>query len=325
MKSYKVSRLILLLPIAAALILYMNYNNVGGVDSPRYFALLKNGLNYTSWETSNIVSFALINFAVKLCIIFSSNDLNSALMFIIAIILAIHNPKNMAITITALLITCATIPGILLTQNILRQFVSTIFIIIAIQNNDKKFKNVYYLLAFLSHSSAIFFIVNLILSSINSKYKFLSVILLYLLTINLVSATGLLKYSNAVGLNNNISELFLTMALTATILLAYSIRHSKMWAMQCEQSKFILNFSILNFITISCLISAAFPIWVLNRLLMTTMFITIFFYFHMKRKKSKSEFNTIGGFLFDIGFVLYNLILISFHPGAVSMLSGQQA
>ena len=320
MTSYKVKRVTLLLPLAAALILYMNYNNVGGVDAPRYFTLLENGLNYTSWEISNIVSFALINLAVKLCKIFSSTDLSSALIFIIVIIVALHNPKNMAITITALLIACITIPGILLTQNILRQFISTIFIIIAIQHNDKKHKNVYYMLALLSHFSAILFIVNLFISNRNLKYKFIYVIPLYLSALPLTSALGISKYKNAIGLNDNISELLLTMALTATILMAYRIRNSKIWAMQSEQSKLILNFSILNFIAISCLIPAGMPIWILNRLLMTSMFIAIFFYFQIKRKKSTKEFNSIGGFCFDIGFVLYNLILITYHPGALSML-----
>ena len=320
MKLPMVKIQIIIAPFALAAILWLNTNNTGGVDVPRYYEQLSNGLSYSLWELSNITSFYLIYLGVQIAQLLDTSDLSFVISILTLILYFSLNLGRTATAICALMLAYVSIPGILHSQNILRQFISLI-LILQVLNTKKPIPIVILsLLAISSHASAAFFLINIWITTKPKLMRRFFIVFLYIFVLLFFKNIGFIKYAGSAGLGDGQAEFYLTFLFCMLNFGALYVKiktHNLNITQQQEQT---VSFILYSMISIIFMLIIDINIWVLNRLLMGIAFLAIYCFFYYSWKKSTYKFNNMIYRSSDCLFFILNFCAIFVHPGAASMV-----
>lgn len=287
----------------------------GGIDLINYHRESEIGIfSFNFYQIKEFVSW----FLIKISIYFSGllNLHNPALMLGLGTYLSFLLIKKRYDIYPASLFLCLVNPIlILLIMNVLRQYVSVIFLfvsILAIFKEDKKIFLLMTMLAFFSHNSSAFISIIIFMSFYLTKSKLFFVTIAIGVFIPFVSSyLNFGSEYNYQGENadNKFYGYFIVMIVivmfTYIKLKLKSEADVRFYDYILKLGFLFLFFSILSYIS-------SLPIWVINRFLVSFVGLMILC-FHMKNIKTKNHI------FIDTFFSIFSIIMLFLHTGANNM------
>lgn len=220
-----------------------------------------------------------------------------------------------------------SVAGILLSYNILRQYIALmIFLILYMRllNRNSVTTGLFSLAALLSHFSSIFLIAALYFSKIQFKSKsryFITMTLSIALYFSLI----IIFRNSIIGsfgvLDDHVIEFYAFLMLSVSMYFLFHLKANFCMHKNTGFKKIIASKRFLSclLIMIIGLFIAGLPVWVLNRLLISFMFLTIVFVFTFKRTRRSLQSQLVDYFA-TLSCFLTSLISLIVHPGARNML-----
>lgn len=297
-------------------------NSTGGIDLIAY--KIGSSIKIPDWTVyfyKEFFSWTIIKISYEAADLFG---LKQPIIFINLLLLTIcaFFTKNSAMRVSLLPLALISPISILLTFNVLRQYISIVLLCLVILNLLHRNWKTSALLAFLSlfsHQSVV-----LLIPTIYACYFFklrtvTAIILLSQLSIfALNSFAGIDIYSDQgyteVTDTPSIYKMYFYLAYIALIFVVLRFAKKSGDFLFLETS-FISK--LISAILIFSIATAVFPwpTWIINRILTSTAFILIFLFFSLKKHRGSK------GDLLAAALVTFNIFGILFHGGALSMIS----
>ena len=300
----------------------------GGVDTNTYQQIIYSSpAEWGSYYLGNVFAWSIIYTSFKLTEGYPIGFSLAVIDIIIWMSYFIFSKRDKNFNTNGALLALLSISGILLSYNVLRQYIAIVFVLICsirfLQARGARAWP-FVILALLSHFSAIIFLAALLFSRYNFKRKIVRVLLLPLIYLGCTALFVNFRPSavaSAESIGDSTAELyaFFLLALVLFALFSLKIRvcsagRSRPIAIQ-EASRFLF-YSLAIILAIS---AAGPPVWFINRFLISFIFLTSSFTFMIISKGGTKYGNLLG---LGINFATISLLIVTvlFHPGAMDMI-----
>ena len=314
--------------LALSLICYLKIDAPGGTDLAVYSQIkYYEPSEWQDYRNSNFVSwyilYLLFTFTSSWSIGYSLALLDIALWSIFYLCAFRTREYNWRFAI----LTMFSFAGVLLSYNILRQYISVVFLMCCAMQflNRRNFTAVFFaLLAALSHFSAIFFIAVFALSWITDRLNINRWLVTGVITVGsytFFTYFAVDKLRNSSDLGDPLFEL-LAYTIVCAGFVFYFVNKRLRLVEQLHVSEsyagVIKNFMVRSFLIIGVIFLTGAPIWLTNRLLLTLVFLAVCVTLSARNIESRrymplSPYRNILPFILLIPTALL-------HPGARSML-----
>ena len=300
----------------------------GGVDTNTYKQIIYSSpAEWGSYYLANLASWSIIFTSFKLT---DTYPVGFALALIDLIVWGIYfffskRDKSFNTNLAPLALFSAV--GVLLSYNVLRQYIAAVFILVA---SIRFFQNrgvwiwPFILLALISHFSSAIFLVALLLSRYNFKKKIVRLILfpvVYLVGIALLPNFQLRALAGAESIGDPTSELYAFLFFAFTVFVLFHIK-LKLCAAGYQQPAKIHETSRFLFYSIAIILAVATtipPVWLLNRLLISFIFLTSSFVFIIV-PAANTERGRFCRQAVNFATLCVSMATVLFHPGATQMI-----
>ena len=221
--------------------------------------------------------------------------------------------------------------GVLLSYNILRQYIAVVLILcaaVALMRGRKGMAALFTMAAVFSHYSTLFFIVIFIAAWLSSRIRMnvkLSVLAITVASYAFFTFFNISKISSASDLGDGVGELIIYAALAGVLifgLLRQRIRALEKLGAKTAREIIAFRFFTFSYCTTLIIFATGAPIWLANRILISIIFLTLSFALCIRigEKRKVSVFS----FYSDLWPLAFMVATIFLHPGAFSMLSPQR-
>lgn len=217
--------------------------------------------------------------------------------------------------------------GVLLSYNVLRQYISVVFFLVA---SIRFFQNRgvwnwhLFVLALFSHFSSAIFLLPLLLSRYNFKKKIVRFILfpmVYLVGLAIFQNFQPRAFAEAESIGDPVIELYAFMLLSLSVLVLFHMK-VKLCAAGCPQPAKIhevSKFLFYSFVTILGVAATNLPVWLVNRFLISFIFLTSSYVF-ITVPTSGAKNSRVYGRTVNFLTLCVLLATVLFHPGAAQMI-----
>lgn len=217
--------------------------------------------------------------------------------------------------------------GVLLTYNVLRQYIATIFFLVA---SIRFFQNrgvwIWHLivLALFSHFSSAIFLVPLLLSRYNFKKKIVRFMLfpvVYLVGMALFQKFTPSALAGVESIGDPTSELYAFVLFALSVFALFHIK-LKLCAAGSQQPAKIHEASRFLFYSIAIILAVAaanLPVWLVNRFLISFIFLTSSYVF-ITVPTAGTKHSRSHGITVNFATLCVLLATVLFHPGAAQMI-----
>lgn len=284
------------------------YNIVAGVDFIRYSNIIEE-FSFSTYYLKNIVSWIIIY--ISRCL----TDVNGGMIIIISLIMniiIIKTLKDKRYSKWILLFTLFSPIGVLLCTNVLRQYISSIFMFLAVisfLSKDSALKSlILVVFSILSHEIAIFFFgIFFIYLWIRDKNKLLSILIISLV---IIVVLHLIEFPILEDIDDDgINKIYAYLAITIFyIFLMYNMKLFIKYYNDIITYILFVLIVIIEFIYLTNI-----PAFMINRLLVSLSFLVLLFLFYIKCEKNSC-------LIYKTFVIFINLVLIILHPGARLMM-----
>lgn len=286
----------------------------GGVDLFNYEMYSERGIfSWTPYELKEVFSWLLIK--VSYSISWSVGQVTALpyLVIILTIILSLRTSILIA-SIMMLFLLCSSF-GVLLSQNVLRQFVGAIILYklyesVFILKNSSVINFMWGGLSLISHNSSVV-IIGIIYIARKKGIAFLIYSILLFSSLLVMGALGFIKYGGEYEDNSGVSEIIkITYFFSQYMFLYVALFYSR-----SDRDKSEDRFYITSIIMFLFLYLFGFPVWAINRLIISMLVLLLFSVVY----SCLCFFDIKNKIILLIVFLLM-IALLFLHKGALGML-----
>jgi len=316
--TVKSNTLVFILAVVLLIIYCTLFRNaLGGADLSNYKAYSQNGLSsWSFYELKEFVSWFIIKLSYSVSWSMGYENAIPFLVFISCITLSAILPFRYSVIMVLLLL--MTSFGVLLSQNVLRQFIAAIFLYnlytLTFINKGKFLAQITWgSLAVLSHNSSLIIIFLFILSSQKGIMFYLYCIVILPILI-ITNNLGILNYGSGLyednsGISENVKVMFFIIQYFILLFLLYN-------SGGMDNNKRLARFYTSSFIILILIYFLGFPYWAINRLFMTLLVLLSCHVTYLAL-----VFQNSRGYIPLLLSSILMLPFLIFHSGAMRMLS----
>jgi hypothetical protein len=300
----------------------------GGVDTITYQQVIYTSpVEWGAYYLSNAFSWAVVYTSFKLSEGYQVGVSLALIDLFVWICFFAFSKRDRDFNVYAAPLAMFSISGILLSHNVLRQYIAMVFIlIVSIRFFQARRASVvpFAVLALLSHFSSAIFLFSLLLSRYTFKKKAVRMLLLpviYLICTAFFMAVPPSAITSPQNLGDTTAELYAFFSLALSVLALFFIK-SKLYSTgrtqttAIEEASRFLVYSIATIFTIS---AAGPPVWFTNRFLVSFIFVASSYIFILTPGK-RGRHGRLYSWIVNFTTIVLLIVTALFHPGAMSMI-----
>lgn len=311
-----------------SIILLVKLLGEGGVDTNTYQQIIYSSpAEWGSYYLSNVFAWSIIFTSFKLTEGYPIGFSLAVIDLVVWVSYFLFSKRDTNFNTNAALLALLSISGILLSYNVLRQYIAIVFVLICsirfLQARGVRAWP-FFILALLSHFSSIIFLAALLFSRYNFKRKIVRVLLLPLIYLGCTALFVKFRpsvVSGAESIGDTTAELYAFFLLALVVFVLFNLKlkvcsagRSQPTAIQ-EASRFLL-YSLAIILAIS---AAGPPVWFINRFLISFVFLTSSFTF-ITISKGGTKYGKVLGLSINFATIFLLIVTVFFHPGAMNMI-----